>query len=139
MNSQLTRRSFVKHSIVAAVAVSSLTIFSGLVNAETEGGSGNKCRIVKLSGTQPPQACSWRLPINPATNQPYPPPFPGAPQSTMYLCMATCTPSREGNHPNGHPYLATFEVECDHNTGAIKTNDDVYWNTDGCEWQGEEQ
>jgi hypothetical protein len=30
----LTRRSFVKRSVVAAVAVSSMTIFSGLVNAQ---------------------------------------------------------------------------------------------------------
>jgi hypothetical protein len=32
----LTRRSFIKRSVVAAVAVSSLTIFSGLVNAQIE-------------------------------------------------------------------------------------------------------
>jgi hypothetical protein len=30
----LTRRSFIKRSVVAAVAVSSMTIFSGLVNAQ---------------------------------------------------------------------------------------------------------
>jgi uncharacterized membrane protein len=37
----LTRRSFIKRSVVAAVAVSSLTIFSGLVDARTEGKSGS--------------------------------------------------------------------------------------------------
>lgn len=34
-NGGLTRRSFIKRSTVAAVAVSSMTIFSGLVNAGT--------------------------------------------------------------------------------------------------------
>lgn len=33
-----TRRSFIKKSVVAAVAVSSMTIFSGLVNAATANG-----------------------------------------------------------------------------------------------------
>jgi hypothetical protein len=36
----LTRRSFIKRSVVAAVAVSSMTIFSGLVDASTSGSSG---------------------------------------------------------------------------------------------------
>jgi anaerobic selenocysteine-containing dehydrogenase len=31
----ITRRSFIKRSVVAAVAASSMTIFSGLVNAQT--------------------------------------------------------------------------------------------------------
>jgi len=34
----LTRRSFIKRSVVAAVAASSLTIFSGLVNATEDSG-----------------------------------------------------------------------------------------------------
>jgi hypothetical protein len=48
--STITRRSFIKRSVVAAVAVSGITIFSGLVNAvEPEkasgngGGGGNPC------------------------------------------------------------------------------------------------
>jgi hypothetical protein len=40
MNSSPTRRSFIKGSVVAAVAVSSLTIFSGLVDAQESGSSG---------------------------------------------------------------------------------------------------
>jgi len=48
-----TRRSFIKRSVVAAVAVSSLTIFSGLVNAAGERancydlgvGTGRQCRL----------------------------------------------------------------------------------------------
>jgi hypothetical protein len=35
-----TRRSFIKRSVVAAVAVSTMTIFSGLVNAQTPAASG---------------------------------------------------------------------------------------------------
>ena len=38
-----TRRSFIKLSVVAAVAVSSMTIFSGLVKAEGEDGSATAC------------------------------------------------------------------------------------------------
>lgn len=44
-----TRRSFIKRSVVAAVAVSSLTIFSGLVNANLPGG-GYPCSISKNQG-----------------------------------------------------------------------------------------
>ncbi len=39
-SSGLTRRSFIKRSVVAAVAVSSMTIFSGLVRADPEGEGG---------------------------------------------------------------------------------------------------
>jgi hypothetical protein len=44
-NSGLTRRSFIKRSVVAVVAVSSMTIFSGLVNATLpeSTGSGTAC------------------------------------------------------------------------------------------------
>lgn len=56
----LTRRSFIKRSVVAAVAVSSMTIFSGLVNANLPGkGYGVKfeppiipCTMTKLANCQ---------------------------------------------------------------------------------------
>ena len=54
----LTRRSFIKRSVVAAVAVSSMTIFSGLVRAEGEGGTetvcaqGTPCSIKKVKDGQ---------------------------------------------------------------------------------------
>ena len=37
-----TRRSFIKRSVVAAVAVSSMSIFSGLVHAVTPGATGTE-------------------------------------------------------------------------------------------------
>ena len=40
----VTRRSFIKRSVVAAVAVSSMTIFSGLVNAANTGDS-SYCKL----------------------------------------------------------------------------------------------
>ena len=39
-----TRRSFIKRSVVAAVAVSSMTIFSGLVNATLPGSTGTETK-----------------------------------------------------------------------------------------------
>jgi hypothetical protein len=47
----ITRRSFIKRSVVAAVAVSSMTILSGLVNAQTS---------VTGSGTPKGYHCSKR-------------------------------------------------------------------------------
>lgn len=41
-NSGLSRRSFIKRSVVAAVAVSSMTIFSGLVRAGGDGTVGTE-------------------------------------------------------------------------------------------------
>ena len=46
-----TRRSFIKKSIVASVAVSSMTIFSGLVNAQN----------FSPSPSQPGESCSLDL------------------------------------------------------------------------------
>lgn len=39
-----TRRSFIKRSVVAAVALSSMTIFSGLVNATLPGSTGTETK-----------------------------------------------------------------------------------------------
>ena len=39
--SGLTRRSFIKRSVVAAVAAANLTILTGLVNAQSDAASGN--------------------------------------------------------------------------------------------------
>ncbi len=50
-SSNLTRRSFIKRSVVAGVAVSSMTIFSGLVNASVTHPSPS----VKCSGS----TCAW--------------------------------------------------------------------------------
>jgi hypothetical protein len=54
-SSGLTRRSFIKRSVVAAVAVSSMTIFSGLVNADLPGATGTET-IVDPRG--------WRCGLN---------------------------------------------------------------------------
>jgi hypothetical protein len=50
--SGLNRRSFIKRSVVAAVAVSSMTIFSGLVNAQTEVSSGTQQGDAACTGAQ---------------------------------------------------------------------------------------
>lgn len=53
-NSGLTRRSFIKRSVVAAVAVSSMTIFSGLVNAGVK--SAYDCQDSNSNGAP----CTWK-------------------------------------------------------------------------------
>ena len=89
----LTRRSFIKRSVVAAVAVSSMTIFSGLVNASSSG-----------SGYSPKKLCtlSKLTKCEPLSNED---------GSVMMGCMAKCDP--QGSRAE------RFQVECDE-AGEIK-------------------
>jgi hypothetical protein len=68
-NNGVTRRSFIKRSVVAAVAVSTLSIFSGLVNAADpagytvptgtcKSGDKDKCCKDKFSGTDNAYTCT---------------------------------------------------------------------------------
>ena len=60
----LARRSFIKTSVVAAVAASSICIFSGLVNAEQPGNSGGttppaKCKLERATNCEPWWVFEW--------------------------------------------------------------------------------
>jgi hypothetical protein len=59
-NNGTTRRSFIKRSVVAAVAVSTMTIFSGLVNAQTPAASGTVPAGTCRSGTKT-KCCSKKF------------------------------------------------------------------------------
>lgn len=61
-NTGTTRRCFIKRSVVAAVAVSSMTIFSGLVNAALPGSTGTetktKCTMERTKACE--EGTGWR-------------------------------------------------------------------------------
>jgi len=79
--SGLTRRSFIKRSVVAAVAVSSMTIFSGLVNAESDAASGTLPDADQASLN----SCNIPLPIGCVTGTCY-----ATNKHDGALCVVTC-------------------------------------------------
>ena len=111
-----TRRSFLKKSTVAAVAASSVTIFSGLVNAAEAEGSG--CKLVKVAGPQ--GVCKgWddRDWYSSSTRD----------GQSIFGCIVSCSPAN--NNPNAHGE-GTFLVVCTPN--GVPVNNGWYSGTKGC-------
>ncbi len=124
-NSGLSRRSFIKRSVVAAVAASSMTIFSGLVNAGNESPSpASKCKMEKLSGAsgqcRNQQSRIWDVNLKKYV-------LVGP---ILFLCEVSCNPKPNTPDSNGNPRLGSFQVECDQQGNPLDNG--KFTNTAGC-------
>ena len=111
-----TRRSFMKKSVVAAVAASNLTIFSGLVDASEEQGSGNgaPCKLVKVAGEG--GVCrTWN-------DKDW---YPASSGHSIYGCLVYCDPANPQGEGGG-----SFLAWC--TPDGVPVNNGWYSGTTGC-------